>query len=402
MKSFGRRSFGRQSTFTLLYFTVFLFLCWACEKSEIGAIPNRAPAFFSVKATPNGDGKSVKLTWTSAIDPDGDKVTYSVFAKDTLARNLSDTTFTLTNVGFNAILNGKIIAKDTKGLYSEALFYATTITTSTIKIPDVVFEQFLIEQYIDSDNKINGQIKFEDALKVKTLTMSLPDQPLSRKIQDLTGIEGFLNLEYLDCSYNKIASINISKNAALTNLFCSSNVLTALDVSKNTTLSLLSCEGNKLTVLDVNKNSELSSLNCTSNSIITLDVSKNPVLTELYCDNNNITFLDVTKNIALNVLSCSLRRLNALDVTQNTKLVHLYCSNNRITALDVTKNTALTALFCNSNNLTFLDISKNGVLKYFNSESNLSIKTICVKDVVAAIANENWHKDATSTYTICK
>ena len=103
-------------------------------------------------------------------------------------------------------------------------------------------------------------------------------------IKDLTGIELFPNLEKLDCKYNN---------------------LTRLDVSKNTKLTVLSCESNHLTSLDLSKNTELTELNCQDNQLTSLDLSPNTALTKLGCHDNQLTSLDLSKNTALDTLDCS-------------------------------------------------------------------------------------------------
>lgn len=63
-------------------------------------------------------------------------------------------------------------------------------------------------------------------------------------IKDLTGIELFPNLDKLDCKYNNLTRLDVSKNTKLTKLYCESNQLTGLDLSKNTALTILGCSGN--------------------------------------------------------------------------------------------------------------------------------------------------------------
>ena len=48
----------------------------------------------------------------------------------------------------------------------------------------------------------------------------------------------------------------------MTILGCWSNKLTTLDVSKNTALTHLICQYNQLTTLDISKNTELEKLTC--------------------------------------------------------------------------------------------------------------------------------------------
>ena len=159
----------------------------------------------------------------------------------------------------------------------------------------------------------------------------------SKQIADLTGIEYFTALKTLDCGYNQ---------------------LTALDVSKNMLLEGLSCFNNQLATLDVSNNTSLTTLWCSNNQLTTLDVSNNTALTKLICSASQLTTLDVGKNIKLTILWCSNNQLTTLDVSNNTALLGLWCEANKLTTLDVSKNTALQALVCDINQLTALDLSK--------------------------------------------
>ena len=124
-------------------------------------------------------------------------------------------------------------------------------------------------------------------------------------IKDLTGIELFPNLEKLDCKYNNLTRLDVSKNTKLTVLSCESNHLTSLDLSKNTELTELNCQDNQLTSLDLSKNTALTKLDCALNPLTSLDVSNNTALTYLNCNDNQLTSLDLSKNTALDTLDCS-------------------------------------------------------------------------------------------------
>ena len=69
-------------------------------------------------------------------------------------------------------------------------------------------------------------------------------------ISDLTGIEAFSALTYLDCEDNKLTTLDLSQNTALNYLDIDANALTSLDVSSNTALTFLECADNQLTSLD--------------------------------------------------------------------------------------------------------------------------------------------------------
>ena len=71
--------------------------------------------------------------------------------------------------------------------------------------------------------------------------------------------EKFSALRYLDCSFNDLRSLDVTKNTALTDLSCYGNhsqYMTSLDVTKNTALTKLDCHDDQLTSLDVTKNSK--------------------------------------------------------------------------------------------------------------------------------------------------
>ncbi len=192
----------------------------------------------------------------------------------------------------------------------------------------------------------------------------------SENIYSLKGIEYFTSLQRLDCSWNKLTTLDLSSNTALTYLDCSNNQLTSLDVSGNTALTSLDCGVNQLTSLDVGRNTSLTSLDCGGNYLTNLDVSGNTALTSLSCYSNYLTSLNVSGNTALTSLSCYNNQLTSLNVSGNTALTSLSCYNNQLTSLNVSGNTALTSLSCYSNQLTSLDVSGNTALTSLNCYNN--------------------------------
>jgi hypothetical protein len=381
----------------------------SCKKNNEPE-PNLPPSAFRVTA--KVAGTDVVLTWTRAKDPNGDPVTYAVVYKDTLAKNLTDTTFTIKNVGYSTTAAGSVIARDNQKATTSAPFSSTTGANPYVAIPDVKFEKALIELKIDDAQ--DGKLLLSSALKVTQLEI------YGLSIDNLQGIDAFVNLTGLFCSSNNLTSLDLSKNTALIKLNCASNKLTSLDLSKNTALVDLECRSNKLVSLDVSRNIELTDLSCYVNNLTSLDVSKNSKLTTLFCHTNNLTSLDVSKNSKLTWLFCHTNNLTSLDVSNNTSLAYLYCYTNRLTSLDVSRNPALFALFCNSNKITSLDVSKNISLAYLicynNSLTSLDaskntalirlecdsnkIQTICLSDL--AKVKSDWAKDASAVYKVCQ
>ena len=108
-----------------------------------------------------------------------------------------------------------------------------------VNIPDANFKAYLVG---NTDINTNGdnQIQVSEASAFNGSIGSI-----SMNISNLKGIEAFIALTQLWCSYNQLTSLDVSKNTALTSLGCSFNKLTSLDVSKNTALKVLGCYGNK-------------------------------------------------------------------------------------------------------------------------------------------------------------
>jgi hypothetical protein len=152
-------------------------------------------------------------------------------------------------------------------------------------IPDVNFEKVLISLGVDS--VLDGQVLTANIKTVNSLYFP------SNNVTDLTGIQDFIALESLDCQYNQLASLDVSKNTKLYAIYCNNNLLTSLDVSKNTLLSTLFCNYNQLTSLNVSLNFEMSFLYCDNNQITSLDVSKNPKLIHIRCNYNQLTSLNL-------------------------------------------------------------------------------------------------------------
>ena len=229
---------------------------------------------------------------------------------------------------------------------------AIVVVINETNFPDDNFRNWLLEQSYGKD----GNLTFAEIAAVTKIDV------LGKRISSLKGIEYFQALNYLDCYYNELKDLDVSKNTALTYLKCSSNGLTTLDVSKNTALTYLKCSSNRLTSLDLSKNTALTNLDCYSNGLISLDLSKNTALTNLDCYSNGLISLDLSKNTALIYLDCRKNKLTSLDLSKNTALTVLYCDRNQLTSLDVSKNTALTYLCCYNNGLETLDVSKNTAL----------------------------------------
>lgn len=240
-------------------------------------------------------------------------------------------------------------------------------------IPDVNFEKALISQGIDSGLP-DGKVLTSSVNGLKVLNIN------SSGITDLTGIQDFVNLLGLTCSFNQLSK---------------------LDISKNILLQSLDCDYNKLTALDLSNTKDLQFIDCGVNLLSNLDLSKQVNLTNLYCYSNPLKILDITKNIELLLLFCTSNQLSKLDVSKNTKLRSFSCSNNLITDLDLSDNKSLESISCNLNQLKTLNLknTNNTKLTSVDFTNNPNLKCIQVDNKSYSDTNWSTKKDATASFS---
>ena len=252
------------------------------------------------------------------------------------------------------------------------LLFTGIVNAQILNIPDANFKAALLNYSPAIDTNSDGNIEISEVQALTDLSLS------SLHISDLTGIQSFTNLTYLNCSDNDLTTIDLSGMANLTNLFAGSNPLTSInltgltqnfgtiDISNNQMTSLVinggtfgvfDCSGGTLTALSVN-GVLCGSLKCNNNQLAALNMS-NSIIHELYCMGNQLTSLDLSNVIIDNTLSCADNQITILDMA-NQNMATFLCSNNLLTSLDVSNMTYLTFFACVGNPLTYLNL-KNGI-----------------------------------------
>lgn len=157
-----------------------------------------------------------------------------------------------------------------------------------VNIPDANFKNYLVgNPSINTNGDTEIQCSEAQAFSLGQMICT------GLGISDLTGIEAFVNLPYLDCSNNLLSSLDVSNNTVLVELHCGGNQLTSIDTGNNTTLLVLSANNNQLPSIDVSSNTALVYLFCSSNQLTSLDVSNNAALTQMNCSNNNLVSLNL-------------------------------------------------------------------------------------------------------------
>ena len=179
--------------------------------------------------------------------------------------------------------------------------------------PDPVFLQY-VKDNIDTADTTSGQ---KDDKLSKAERDAVTEINIDNKnCTDLTGIAYFANLTELNCSYNKLTTLDVSKNAKLSALRCYDNGMEKLNLGDITHLTLLRCKDNNLTELDVSKNPYLKELQCRENKLRRLVIGKKYSLTGLYLRGNQLTSLDLSTTREIWNLDDLWQRC-AIDVDEN-------------------------------------------------------------------------------------
>lgn len=263
-----------------------------------------------------------------------------------------------------------------------------------VTIPDANFKAYLVgNTAINTNADTDIQVTEATAYTGSILAAS-------QGISDLTGIEAFTNLTYLDCSYNTLTTMDVSACTALTTLHCHSNQLTGLNVNSNTNLTDLNCGGNSIATLSVANNTALTNLSCHQNQLSSLDVSTNVNLISLSFFSNSVSSINLSSNTALTTLGCSSNSLSSLDLSNNNAITTLACAFNSITGLDLSGMSGLISMECNYNSLTSLNVANgnNSNLILFNAQVNPDLTCIQVDtDIDVINPPANMFKDATAS-----
>ncbi len=178
-------------------------------------------------------------------------------------------------------------------VYSESATLSILIPITPENFPDEAFRQYIADEFdLDKDGNLS-EYEIKEINEIH-LEGGYALNGVKTPVIDLTGIEFFPNLEWLDCEENQLSSLDVSQNPLLWHLHCASNHLTALNVSQNPELYYLDCYDNQLSSLIISGAQKLSSLICSANMLTELDTSSNPELMDLYCHHNSIQKLDLS------------------------------------------------------------------------------------------------------------
>ncbi|WP_299133550.1 T9SS type A sorting domain-containing protein [uncultured Tenacibaculum sp.] len=251
----------------------------------------------------------------------------------------------------NANSNSKW-SKDHYATYSEN---CSSLSTEVINIPDSNFKKYLLNSTIINGNGDNEIQLLEAKSYPGSIYINNSHSNISEKIKDLTGIEAFEKMTSLDCSYNLLTALDLSKNTKLTFLSCKDNNLKELNIQNgnNASLSNLDTKYNSsLTCIQVDSKSEaeaktnwekdniaIYSENCGATASIDklftnqLNIYPNPVINSLKITTQNnqiIKNISIFNTLGKKVLQTSKLNINTTSLNQGLYLIKIESTDNKI------------------------------------------------------------------------
>ena len=251
------------------------------------------------------------------------------------------------------------------------LFTVAIGQAQNIHFPDANLKLAFVNFYSPStpdlviDTNHDGEIQVSEALAITELRIP------NKSISDLTGIEAFANLNYLDCGGNNLAIFDYDF-PVLQGLNVETNPMTTLNVSGMPSMRTLHCFGIQITSLDLSVLPDLRTVNISHVPLTTIDLSHNLYLETITCTNTRLTTLDVSSNVLLLNISCPYNQFSFIDTSHCPLLTYIDVSNNPLLSIDLSQNPNLDAVNVSNTLLTTLDLSQqtNSYFSYIYLQAN--------------------------------
>ena len=283
-------------------------------------------------------------------------------------------------------------------------------STDFINIPDTNFKTKLLSSSTSPFNIIakndlgspividvnaNGEIEENEALLVYFLSVR------NSGIADLTGIEYFTNLKWLEVDFNPLTSLSTAGLVNLEHLASYNCSLTTANLNDSVNLKTLMLLNNQLTALNISNLVNLEYLTVGNNQLTSLDLANMPNLLGLYCENNFLTELNVNNLASLEGLDCANNLLSNLSIDNLVNLTGLSFGNTGLnevvvnnlvnlanlnfygglqTTMEISNLVNLTILTFSKTNLTEIDASNNPSVGEFMVSENPDLTYLNVKD----------------------
>lgn len=158
-----------------------------------------------------------------------------------------------------------------------------------ISIDDANFEQVLVD--LEIDDVVDGFVLNDSIVKVKSLDVS------NKNINSLIGINYFKKLRILNCSFNELDKLDLSKLERLDSLNCKFSSINDIklfnSLESNEGLIKMNISNNYIYDLDFESLGLLEVIDASSNGFLDVDLSENLNLKELNFSDNSLESMNM-------------------------------------------------------------------------------------------------------------
>lgn len=259
--------------------------------------------------------------------------------------------------------------------------------SQNVSIPDANFRNYLLStSWINTDGDDNISVEEAQAFDGGIFVSNM-------NISSLTGIEAFINIDFLYCDGNNIHNLNLSNNTLLESINCKNNPLVTLNISNCTILYNLEMSNTSVNNISINS-SVFNTLWAQNTLLHSLDLSGKTQLTWVDCEGSSaLHSIDVTGCVALEYLDlqkCSLSEglllqslynLTYVDISEteitsfyafNLPLLETLWATYNFNMPEITLNScpALTEFYCYTGEIENIIIVACPAIQYFNCSTN--------------------------------
>ncbi|WP_460218199.1 DUF7619 domain-containing protein [Psychroserpens sp. MEBiC05023] len=256
-------------------------------------------------------------------------------------------------------------------LFAVFSFLSMQLLAQNVNIPDPNFKAALITNGFDTNG--DGEIQLTEAELITELYMA------SKNISDITGIESFTNLTFINFNDNNLTSIDLSNNTMLEWVEVNNNQLSTIDLSPLIDLYIFNANNNNLTSIIVGDKPNMDSFLASGNQLTTIDFSMiGPTALEGIVLSDNLLTEIIFPSFFFSFSG------------------YLYLDNNQLTSIDLSKSSGPFEFSCQNNNLEYINLKNSQYPEtflvdpnsYFNIENNPNLSYLCVDEVEMSIAQQ--------------
>ncbi|GEP51948.1 hypothetical protein FNO01nite_26200 [Flavobacterium noncentrifugens] len=238
-----------------------------------------------------------------------------------------------------------------------------TATAQIVNIPDPVLKNFLVHHSyhnnpggsgwnVPLDTNSDGEIQYSEAVNYPADGNAHMFSLQGLGIHDLTGIEAFQAIQWINAPDNPITNLDVTGCLSLKRLTLSyNNAFTDLTLV-NASLEKIELSCPTLTSLDLNGCPALKEINVTNNPLLTtLTVTNCSAVQQFLVYLNPVmTTLNMGSHYYMTLFQCQNNNLSSLDISACRSLQYFFCTGNPLTSLNM----------ANGNPQSFVTINASG------------------------------------------